>query len=156
MTDIRHVLLGKDTIAEPNSNLHGNELNSVPQNAASESGTHIQEIFKLRRKGKAQLHKEMAAALPGLIPSDLAHDALHPHQVLSHHWEELHLVRYWSDLDSTGLTRTQQLLPRLHHLLLSHHDGLSFLPSIDGPQLRSVFLQLPHLQQDRTILRWWV
>lgn len=30
--------------------------------------------------------------LPGLIPSDLSHDAFHPHQVLTHHREELHLV----------------------------------------------------------------
>lgn len=102
-----------------------------------------------KNKEGVQLNKHMADVLPGLIPSYLAHDAFHPHQVFTHHWEELHLVGYWSDLDTTGLTRAQQLLPRLHHLLLFDHDGLSLLTSIDGPQLGSVLLQLPHLHQDR-------
>lgn len=93
----------------------------------------------------AQLNKDVADVLPGLIPSYLAHDAFHPHQIFTHHREELHLVGYRSHLDATGLARAQQLLPRLHHLLLFDHDGFSFLTSVDGSQLGSVLLQLPHL-----------
>lgn len=88
---------------------------------------------------------------PGIISPNLATDAFHPHQMLSNHREKLHLVRHRGYMHATGLAGHQQLLPSQHHFLLLGHDGLGLLPSVDGPQLGSVLLQMPHLYHDREL-----
>lgn len=139
---------------QPHSTLHSNEVLSTgtAQNHIDWTMSHKMQWLNLdlvQHSTEDWGSWSEGGVLPGLIPPYLSHDAFHPHQVFAHHWEELHLVGYWSDLDTTGLTRVQQLLPGLHHFLLFDQDGVSLLTSVNGSELSSILLQLPHLHQDR-------
>lgn len=92
----------------------------------------------------------MSTHIPWIVPcADLRDDAVHPHDLVSHHPEEPQLVCCRGDLHSALLTGRQELLPAMHHFLFPAGDGLSLLPGVDGPELTRTLLELSHLDTDR-------